>query len=65
MAVGSAVVLWRARMAMLLVAGGRGARVLEAGPGRASTHLSVVGGGFGHCEDVVVGTIEKVLGLVR
>jgi hypothetical protein len=36
-------------------AGGRSARVLEAGPGRASTHLSVVGVGFGHCEDVVVG----------
>ena len=66
MAVGSAVVLWRARMAMLLVAGGRGARVLEAGPGRASTHLSVVGGGVGHCEGCGGGCyVEEVLGLVR
>jgi hypothetical protein len=30
--------------------GGRSARVLEAGLGQASTHLSVVGVGFGHCE---------------
>lgn len=46
--------------------GGRSARVLEAGPGQASTHLSVVGGGVGHCEGCGGGCyVEEVLGLVR
>jgi hypothetical protein len=36
-------------------AGGRSARVDSAGSGQASTHLSVVGVGFGHCEGCGVG----------
>jgi len=47
MSVGSAVVLRSARMPMFKLVGA----VLEAGPERASTHLSVVGVGLGHCEE--------------